>query len=782
MQEQTGAGGRSASGLGQAISTLNQVVGLAMAQFYLVVVFVTVWEIAARYIFNAPTPWAFEVVITFCATAWMLSAGYVTLMRRHISISVVYDMTSKGTQSWLDRAALVIGIVALTLFIDDNMMRALSSLSGMEKTGAGFNSPQPAFVKSALTVGSILYLSQLLVQLHTRMTLRIWRIVVSGVAILIALRIFSNAAEHFGLIPDLFGMIQQAYASVGEWFNPKNYVNARSYDLGLVTIVMVGSLLILMMTGLPLGIVTLTVSIVSSLVFFGPSGIYLVSSNAFGLAEQYSLIAVPLFVLMATILERAGIAKDLFDAMAIFAGNLRGGVAVQTTVVAVILAAMSGVMGGEIVMLGLVALPQMLRLGYDPRLATGVICAAGSLATLIPPSIVMIVYGLSANVGIGDLFLAGFLPGLLLATLYACYVLVRCAMNPALAPTAGEIAEAQGERIALDPGQKLAVFLCILLVFGVMGSIYGGIATVTEAAGVGVMGAILVAAVRFQFNWRMLQSSLVSTMSNVGHHLLAGGWRCGFRGNLQSDWWRPIYARAVPWAGRRADCSHPDHDGGPGGLGHVYGVDRDHVPNGPGLRSGDPGSRAGAWNDTDRSFDMVRSSVCDERAGLFPVAPFWPGLFLAEIGRAERGVATSNFPGSAAVHRAADPRDRDGYVFPADRARPAKPVVNLRVVQERIPYWFCCHAFRRAKESLSLLCTGFNTFGSQTMESGFGLVESLSSPQRITRRLPSEIIDYSMLPHARKWRGGKNETCTVSDSRCASFGWSRDKRCRACSS
>lgn len=516
MQEQTGAGGRSASGLGQAISTLNQVVGLAMAQFYLVVVFVTVWEIAARYIFNAPTPWAFEVVITFCATAWMLSAGYVTLMRRHISISVVYDMTSKGTQSWLDRAALVIGIVALTLFIDDNMMRALSSLSGMEKTGAGFNSPQPAFVKSALTVGSILYLSQLLVQLHTRMTLRIWRIVVSGVAILIALRIFSNAAEHFGLIPDLFGMIQQAYASVGEWFNPKNYVNARSYDLGLVTIVMVGSLLILMMTGLPLGIVTLTVSIVSSLVFFGPSGIYLVSSNAFGLAEQYSLIAVPLFVLMATILERAGIAKDLFDAMAIFAGNLRGGVAVQTTVVAVILAAMSGVMGGEIVMLGLVALPQMLRLGYDPRLATGVICAAGSLATLIPPSIVMIVYGLSANVGIGDLFLAGFLPGLLLATLYACYVLVRCAMNPALAPTAGEIAEAQGERIALDPGQKLAVFLCILLVFGVMGSIYGGIATVTEAAGVGVMGAILVAAVRFQFNWRMLQSSLVSTMSNVG--------------------------------------------------------------------------------------------------------------------------------------------------------------------------------------------------------------------------------------------------------------------------
>ena len=139
--------------------------------------------------------------------------------------------------------------------------------------------------------------------------------------------------------------------------NPKEFIDVRSYGIGYVSLGIVATLLLLMMTGMPLGIVTLIISVVCAFLFFGPKGLYLVSTNAFGLLEKYPLVAVPLFVLMATILERAGIAEDLFDAMSVFAGNLRGGVAPQTTIVAVILAAMSGVMGGEIVMLGLVALP-----------------------------------------------------------------------------------------------------------------------------------------------------------------------------------------------------------------------------------------------------------------------------------------------------------------------------------------------------------------------------------------------------------------------------------------
>ena len=170
----------------------------------------------------------------------------------------------------------------------------------------------------------------------------------------------------------------------------------RAMGIGSASLLIVGLMILLMMTGMPLGIVTLIVSILAALFYFGYGGMYLVSVNAFGLLEKYPLIAVPLFVLMASILERAGVAEDLFDAMSIFAGKLRGGVAIQTIIVAVILAAMSGVMGGEIVMLGLVALPQLLRLGYDRKMSIGLICAAGSLATLIPPSIIMIIYGLAA--------------------------------------------------------------------------------------------------------------------------------------------------------------------------------------------------------------------------------------------------------------------------------------------------------------------------------------------------------------------------------------------------
>nr|WP_252947676.1 TRAP transporter large permease subunit [Oceanicola sp. 502str15] len=287
-------------------------------------------------------------------------------------------------------------------------------------------------------------------------------------------------------------------------------------DLGTVSVIMVVMLIALMMTGMPLGIVTLIVSVIMAVGFFGPRGLFLVSSNAVGLLEHYSLVAIPFFVLMASILERAGIAEDLFDAMSIFAGNLRGGVAVQTTVVAVILAAMSGVMGGEIVMLGLVALPQMFRLGYDRKLAIGLICAAGALATLIPPSIIMIVYGLSAEVGIGDLFMAGAIPGIMLAVFYASYVLIRVNLNHSLAPTASEVAAITGREQKLTRERMIAVVLCIILIAAVMGSIYGGVASVTEAAAVGCIGALFVAAVRFKFKWDVLSAAMLGTMATVG--------------------------------------------------------------------------------------------------------------------------------------------------------------------------------------------------------------------------------------------------------------------------
>jgi tripartite ATP-independent transporter DctM subunit len=498
-----------------AIDHLSHFSGLAVSMFYIVAAGATLWEVFARYLFNAPTIWAFELVMVLCAAAWMLSAGYVTLKQRHIGITVFHQMAGPRGRWRLDLFAMLVGVVALFLLMSDASHRSYLSIAQVERTGSAFNAPMPMMLKSLLMIGGFLYLAQLTANLHRHVTGG-WRLAVKALATLMAVYFVAHVVAFVMGGSSVAGMIAQGFSAIATAADPSAALDMRSHSLGFVSAVMVLILVALMMTGMPLGIVTLIVSVIMAVAFFGPRGLYLVSTNAAGLLEHYSLVAIPFFVLMSAILERAGIAEDLFDAMSIFAGNLRGGVAVQTVVVAVILAAMSGVMGGEIVMLGLVALPQMFRLGYDRRLAIGLICAAGALATLIPPSIIMIVYGLSAEVGIGDLFMAGALPGVMLAALYAGYVLVRVNLNHALAPTAAEVAQVTGKENRMSRERMIAVILSIVLIGSVMGSIYAGIASVTESAALGVVGAMFVAAVRNQFRWKVLQPAFVGSMATVG--------------------------------------------------------------------------------------------------------------------------------------------------------------------------------------------------------------------------------------------------------------------------
>jgi len=499
-----------------SVDHLSRFLGLAVSYFYLMAAFCTLWEVVARYVFNAPTQWVFEVVMVLCASAWMLSAGFVTLNKRHIGITVLYLMASERVRWWLDLFAMLVGVFALYMLVSDTLMRAIESIDLVERGGTAWNSPLPMVLKTVLVTGLFIYLVQLIVNLSRHFRSHLLQLTVYMVLALICGRLLIQILAHYSEMGGMWLGIETSLAESAGTLVDKFHVDREAVGIATISMLIVAALLILMMTGMPLGIVTLIISVVCALAFYGLNGMYLVSTNAMDLLEKYPLVAVPFFVLMASILERAGIAQDLFDAMSIFAGSLRGGVAVQTTIVAVILAAMSGVMGGEIVMLGLVALPQMLRLGYDRKLTIGLICAAGALATLIPPSIVMIVYGLSANVGIGDLFSAGFIPGLMLAVFYVSFVLLRCNLNPSLAPTAAEIAAKTGTEAKLGRHQIIAVSLCILLIVCVMGSIYGGITSVTEAAAVGVFGAILVAAVRFQFNFQLIQACLANTMAVVG--------------------------------------------------------------------------------------------------------------------------------------------------------------------------------------------------------------------------------------------------------------------------
>ncbi|MCO6383875.1 TRAP transporter large permease subunit [Oceanicola sp. 502str15] len=282
----------------------------------------------------------------------------------------------------------------------------------------------------------------------------------------------------------------------------------------LVTLCIVSALFILMAIGVPLGASTLLISVATAYLAYGSNGFILVTSAVTKVMDKQTLVAVPFFVFMANIMERSGVAKELFNSMAVLGGRMKGGVAVQTCLVAVVLAAMSGIVGGEIVLLGLIALPQMFRLGYDRKLSIGVLCASGSLATLIPPSVVLIVYGAEAGVSVRDLFTAGVGPGVLLASLYIAYVLFRVKMSPAMGP-AYDAPEAHlpfFERLAYLKG----LVLPFLLIFGVLGSIYGGIATVTESAAIGAVGSLIVAAARRELTTKGVREALWATTLTTG--------------------------------------------------------------------------------------------------------------------------------------------------------------------------------------------------------------------------------------------------------------------------
>lgn len=278
------------------------------------------------------------------------------------------------------------------------------------------------------------------------------------------------------------------------------------------TFLLFGMMIFLLILGKPLAYLTGFVAMFFAIGWFGPNVLPLLTSRIYSFVGEYTLIAVPMFVLMASLLDRTNIARDLYNAMQFFGGRIKGGVAVQTLVVAVFLAAMSGIIGGETVLLGMLALPQMLRLGYNKNLAIGTVCAGGSLGTMVPPSIVLIIYGLTANVSIGDLFTGAVVPALMLASFYLIYILVRCHLQPHMAPSL--------DSVELPAGGLKKIFLDIaapgLIIFFVLGSIYGGIASVTEAASVGVGAVLLLSVFRKELTFTVLQEAIIQTMRTCG--------------------------------------------------------------------------------------------------------------------------------------------------------------------------------------------------------------------------------------------------------------------------
>ena len=380
-------------------------------------------------------------------------------------------------------------------------------------------------------------------------------------------------------------------------------------DIGTISLVLLVGLLVLLAIGMPLGLASAVMAvavlvmkfepalIADPLSFgdglltrkFGTGPLNILAQKIYGLLTDYVLISIPLFIFMAALLERSGISKGMYTSLNVWLSGVRGGIAIVTSVMAVIMAAMSGIIGGEVVLLGLIALPQMLRLGYNQNLAIGTICASGSLGTMIPPSIVLIIYGLITETSIKALFTGAFVPGFMLAMMFILYIIVRTQLNPEQAPLPEpKPGDPQGaEKWALfgaflsiiTAGFSFALFLrvvfftlagqniyeegvdaiaygtpdyitwfggltaislaLIFFAFGierartgwnmgkglvapivvigvVLGSIYGGISGITEAAGMGVVAVLIISVFRGEASFDLVWESLMRTLKSTG--------------------------------------------------------------------------------------------------------------------------------------------------------------------------------------------------------------------------------------------------------------------------
>ncbi len=284
-------------------------------------------------------------------------------------------------------------------------------------------------------------------------------------------------------------------------------------SIELLTFLFFLALFVFLLLGLPLSFVLGGVSVIFIYFTWGPEAFYLVAAQTWGAMNKFTLVAIPLFIFMAMVLERAGVANDLYEMMYLWFGPVRGGLAIGTVVICAIFAAMCGISGAAVVSMGTIALPSMLKRNYDKLMALGCINSGGGWGILIPPSVIMILYALISGESVGKLFAGGVFPGLMLLFLVSSYIGIRCYFQPHLGPALPP--EERG-----DWGKKLKAFKAVLLpmiiVVMVLGSIIGGITTPTESAGMGVLGALVSALVYRQLTWKLVMEACIRTLRLTG--------------------------------------------------------------------------------------------------------------------------------------------------------------------------------------------------------------------------------------------------------------------------
>ena len=278
-----------------------------------------------------------------------------------------------------------------------------------------------------------------------------------------------------------------------------------------ITLIMFGSLVLLLMLGVRIAWVLGGVMIIATLVFWGPIGLRVLITATFGAIQSIFFVAIPLFVFMGIILQRSGMADDLFEMFYVWSGPIRGGLAIGSVLICAIFAAMTGLIGASCITMGLIATPAMLKRGYSKDIALGSVIAPATLGILIPPSVIMIILALLGKMSVGRLFFAGMVPGLAMTALFIIYILINGLIFPKSCPAA-PVKASWRQRIIL----LRSVILPMIVIGSVLGSIFLGIATPTESAAVGAGALIIIAAARKKLNRQVIHASATETFRIAG--------------------------------------------------------------------------------------------------------------------------------------------------------------------------------------------------------------------------------------------------------------------------
>ncbi|MEA3363206.1 MAG: TRAP transporter large permease subunit [Thermodesulfobacteriota bacterium] len=301
-----------------------------------------------------------------------------------------------------------------------------------------------------------------------------------------------------------------------------------------MSLVLFATVFAVLLLGFPVAFTLGGVSLIFGYFTFGMGFFQLLPLRIWGTMTNYVLIAVPLFVYMGMMFEKSGLAEELLETMAMLFGKMRGGLAISVIIVGAVLAASTGIVGATVVTMGLLSLPTMLKRGYSPELSTGTICAAGTLGQIIPPSIVLVLLGSVLNVPIGDMFIGAVIPGLILVSLYILWIILVAIFRPESAPAMPAEELADFRKSGMYRKIIRAFLLPFFLIVAVLGSIFAGIASPTEAAAVGAMGATLLTIWQKKFNLQTLREVMrgTTTLTCMVFILIVGATAFGlvFRG------------------------------------------------------------------------------------------------------------------------------------------------------------------------------------------------------------------------------------------------------------